>query len=312
MESDLMTEAEEPDGRIRIAAFQFLETQVMLHGAVLQWSVLTKGFSYQGTTVPLLGASGIWKPAVLDLPISITTAPPAPGKPAPYEDELREDNLLMYRYRGSSPDLADNMRLREAFRLGRPLIYFLGIAKGRYQPIWPVLIREDRPNDLCVAVDINVRVLAGHDLAGMASAEGLLEKSYARRLTLQRLHQEAFRERVLKAYRQSCGVCSLKHVELLDAAHILPDGDPRSQPVVENGMSLCKIHHAAFDRQILGVRPDHVIEIRSDILKEIDGPMLRYGLQENHGQRLRLPTKASDRPNPEFLEERYALFRQAS
>ena len=307
-----MSTTDELDGLVRIAAFQFLETQVMIHGEVLPWSVLTTGFRYQGTTVPLLGASGIWKPKVLDLPISITTAPPAAGKPAPYDDEISDDNLLLYRYRGDSPAIADNVRLRETFRQGRPLIYFHGVAKGRYRPFWPVLIREDHPAELHIAVDISVGALAGRDLAQLGAAEGLIEKSYARRLTLQRLHQDAFRERVLKAYRHSCGICSLKHVELLDAAHILPDADPRSQPVVENGMSLCKIHHAAFDRQILGVRPDHVIEIRADILEEVDGPMLRHGLQENHGQRLILPRKPDEQPNPLFLEERYELFRQAS
>lgn len=303
---------EERDGLIRIAAFQFLETQVMLHGDVLPWAVLTNGFTYQGTRVPLLGASGIWKPKVLDLPISIATAPPASGKPAPYDDEVRDDGLLLYRYRGDSPSIADNVRLRETFRQGRPLIYFHGVSKGRYRPFWPVLIREDHPAELHIAVDIDAGVLAGWDLSELDTPGGLIEKSYARRLTLQRLHQDAFRERVLKAYRHSCGICSLKHVELLDAAHILPDADPRSEPVVENGMSLCKIHHTAFDRQILGVRPDHVIEIRADILEEVDGPMLRYGLQENHGQRLILPRKPAEQPNRLFLEERYELFRQAS
>jgi len=307
-----MTTSDELDGLVRVAAFQFLETQVMIHGEVLPWSVLTSGFTYNGTRVPLIGASGIWKPAVLDLPISIATAPPTVGKPAPYDDEISDDNLLLYRYRGESSAIADNVRLRETFRQGRPLIYFHGVAKGRYHPYWPVLIREDHPTELHVAVDIGATTLAGRGGGDLGTAEGLIEKSYARRLTLQRLHQDAFRERVLKAYRHSCGICSLKHVELLDAAHILPDADPRSQPVVENGMSLCKIHHAAFDRQILGVRPDHVIEIRADILDEVDGPMLRHGLQENHGQRLILPRKHDEQPNPLFLEERYELFRRAS
>ena len=307
-----MTTSDELDGLVRIAAFQFLETQVMIHGEVLPWSVLTSGFTYNGTRVPLIGASGIWKPAVLDLPISITTAPPAPGKPRPYDDGVTDAGLLLYRYRGDSPAIADNVRLRETFRQGRPLIYFHGVTKGHYRPFWPVLIREDHPVELHIAVDIDAGVLAGRNLADIGAAEGLIEKSYARRLTLQRLHQDAFRERVLNAYRHRCGICSLKHVELLDAAHILPDADPRSQPAVENGISLCKIHHAAFDRQILGVRPDHVIEIRADILEEVDGPMLRHGLQENHGQHLILPRKPDEQPNPLFLEERYELFRQAS
>ena len=40
--------------------------------------------------------------------------------------------------------------------------------------------------------------------------------------------------------------------------------------------------------------------------------MLRHGLQENHGQRLILPRKHDEQPNPLFLEERYELFLQAS
>jgi len=41
---------------------------------------------------------------------------------------------------------------------------------------------------------------------------------------------------------------------------------------VPNGLALCKIHHAAFDMNILGIRPDHVVEIRTDVLEERDGP----------------------------------------
>src|SRR5437667_7053053 len=48
----------------------------------------------------------------------------------------------------------------------------------------------------------------------------------------------AFRERALMAYRQSCAICRLRHKELLDSAHILPDLHPLSEPVVSNGLSL--------------------------------------------------------------------------
>jgi hypothetical protein len=42
---------------------------------------------------------------------------------------------------------------------------------------------------------------------------------------------------------------------------------------------MCKIHHAAFDNLLMGVRPDYSIEVRSDVLVEEDGPTLRYALQ---------------------------------
>jgi putative restriction endonuclease len=74
---------------------------------------------------------------------------------------------------------------------------------------------------------------------------------------------------------------------------------------------MCTLHHAAFDRLILGIRPDLVIEIRQDILDEHDGPMLRHGLQEVAGTRLIVPRVEQDRPRGEFLEERYEMFRKA-
>lgn len=57
-------------------------------------------------------------------------------------------------------------------------------------------------------------------------------------------------------------MCRLRYSSLLDAAHILPDGHPRGAPVVPNGLSLCRIHHAAYDQNLLGVRPDLVVEVR--------------------------------------------------
>jgi putative restriction endonuclease len=125
------------------------------------------------------------------------------------------------------------------------------------------------------------------------------------------VHQASFRERVLAAYRRSCSVCRLRHAELLDAAHILADTHPRGDPVVPNGLALCKIHHAAFDANILGVRPDYVIEIRTDVLEEHDGPMLRYGLQQMNGTKLVLPRREDQRPERDRLEERYEAFRLA-
>lgn len=138
-----------------------------------------------------------------------------------------------------------------------------------------------------------------------------LRRAYVERLTRLRLHQPVFRARVLQAYEHRCSMCRLRHAELLDAAHILPDGHPRGQPVVPNGLSLCKIHHAAYDQNFIGVRPDLVVEVRRDILDEIDGPMLTHGLQKMNGERLTAPRQRAARPDPDALEERYETFRSA-
>lgn len=116
---------------------------------------------------------------------------------------------------------------------------------------------------------------------------------------------------MLDAYREQCAICRLRHVELLDAAHILPDRDPRGEPLVSNGLGLCKIHHSAYDAHILGITPEAQVQIRVDVLEEVDGPMLRYGLQAVHGSRLVLPRRSEHQPNREFLAERYERFRAA-
>jgi len=111
-------------------------------------------------------------------------------------------------------------------------------------------------------------------------------------------------------------MCRLRHDELLDAAHILPDSRPHGDPAVSNSLAFCKLHHAAFDQHIHGVRPDLVIEVRTDIVAEVDGPMLRHGLQGFQGERPIVPphprTPAPPHSAATFLEERYAGFRAAS
>ncbi|HNW35282.1 MAG TPA: HNH endonuclease, partial [Candidatus Ozemobacteraceae bacterium] len=37
---------------------------------------------------------------------------------------------------------------------------------------------------------------------------------------------------------------------------ILPDDDERGAPEVSNGLCLCRLHHGAFDTDLLGIRPD--------------------------------------------------------
>ncbi|WP_369084690.1 HNH endonuclease [Ferrimicrobium acidiphilum] len=130
-------------------------------------------------------------------------------------------------------------------------------------------------------------------------------------MTKIRLHQPSFRSRVLHAYNSTCAICRLHHSQLLDAAHILPDVHPRGAPVVPNGITLCKLHHAAFDRNLLGIRPDFVVEIRSELLREIDGPMLQHDIKEMNGTQLVLPRERASHPDRAGLEDRYEEFQKA-
>ena len=106
-------------------------------------------------------------------------------------------------------------------------------------------------------------------------------------------------------------MCHLKHSELLNAAHIISDSKPHGDPVVPNGIALYKIHHAVYDRNFMGIRPDCKVVINSELLLEVDGPMLKYGLQEMHGSQIATPRHPKARPDPDRLEERFAEFLSA-
>lgn len=294
------------DSAVRVAAFDFLKRQSDLHGGlVLPRRVLADGFTFRGARVPLIGPQGIFKPAVCELPLSMTTVPEISGKARPYEDEFGYDGIR-YRYRGTDPNHPDNAGLRRAMQDHIPLVYFHGHKPGVYHAEWPVFVVGDDPDNLTFTISTG-------EMAVQTSGELLAEpprRAYQARLMLQRLHQTQFRVQVLAAYREMCAVCRLRHPELLDAAHILPDTDPRGEPIVPNGVALCRLHHSAFDADILGIRPDRVIEIRRDVLEEADGPMLQHGLQGFDRELIVVPRSPAQQPNPEFLAERYARFKK--
>lgn len=291
---------------MRDAAFEHLRAHVDEHG-VVDWREL-KSFRFRGEQVHLASQSGIFKPRQLDMPISIRTAPPNSSAEPPYPDRVSDDGYLHYSYRGTDPGHGDNVRLRHLITAGLPLIYLHGVDVGRYL-VSAALLMDDRPEQLqflAALTELDIAT-AGLSAASLSDAQ----RTHQLRLVRDRVNQASFRERVMKAYRSSCALCRIKHVELLDAAHIVPFSEGGA-PIVPNGLSLCKIHHAAFDSNILGVRPDLVMEIRPDVLKESDGPMLAHGLQALHGRKLVAPRSVAHQPDRNALELRYERFRSAS
>lgn len=303
--------APEVDLDIRLTAFKFLREQQQVHGDILPYDVLKGGFEYQEKPVKVIGPQGIFKPRGMDLPLSIMTVPPTERRIQPYEDEVGAEGILFYRYRGKDPGHPDNEGLREVMRRKLPLVYFYGIIEGRYFPLYPVFVGSDSPATLTFIVRVDdADYLKIHGQADDADMEA--RRKYVTMLVQRRLHQQSFRARVLEAYAHRCAICRLKRDPLLDAAHILPDGHPKGQPVVPNGLSLCKLHHAAFDKSLLGISPDYVIKLREDILDEEDGPMLEYGIQSFHEKKLIVPRPVELKPDRDRLAERYENFRASA
>lgn len=223
----------------------------------------------------------------------------------PYENiEDRRDGLLRYAYQKGDPDGGSNRKLRAAIETGMPIILLRKERDGIFTPIAPVYVVDDIPEErkFVIALDESFRYM------GDVRHLGEDQRRYALRLAKQRLHQPAFRTRVLLAYETQCAVCQLKHGALLDAAHIAPDSAEHGIPITPNGLALCKIHHAAFDQNMLGISPDYVVHIDRDLLEEVDGPMLKHGLQEMHGRRLTLPARRADHPDRDLLSTRWRAF----
>lgn len=247
-------------------------------------------------------SKGIWNPRDLLATLSIVSSPDGG-----YSDTQVSESLFAYDYQRDTT-AGDNVKMRKALELGLPIVLLRKIKDGVYVPVFPAyVIADDAANRrFMIALDASLKTVADPlDLKP-------IERVYAERALKQRLHQPEFRGRVMYAYQQRCTVCMLKHGRLLDAAHIIGDDKIHGVPSVDNGLSLCKIHHAAYDANLLGITPDYVVHINSELMDEIDGPMLLHGLQEMNGRGLTLPKRRADRPSKERLAERFEEFKSAS
>lgn len=298
------------DLSIRLAAFNWLNQQSQFYNDVIPREKLQEGFIYNDQRISLISPQGIFKPKIMEFPLTIATSPNSP-----YDDKLDDDTkLLKYRYRGTNPNHRDNIGLREVFKRKLPLIYLMGITPGKYMAVWPVYIVADEPGNLCfklVLEDIaEIQRKEDYTFEVADSADG--RRAYMTSIVKVRLHQKSFRERVLDAYSSQCSLCKLKHRELLDAAHIIPDEHPEGEPVISNGISLCKLHHAAFDNLFLGITPDYTIKVHKKILEEEDGPMLQHGLKGLNDSKIILPKHENEWPDRDHLDWRYKKFLKAS
>ena len=263
--------------------------------------------SYAGSKIRVIDPQGgIWNPGAswplgeeLRATLSINTT--RSGK---YEDKEVSGGLWRYDYQ-SGGAAGKNTKMRKAMELQLPLLWFVQQESGRYVP-YKVFVIQDFPEfGYClIAPDLS--------LARATSSESEIERRYAERTMKQRLHQPAFRARVISAYQTKCAVCRLAHGRLLDAAHITPDSDEKSSTSVTNGLSLCKIHHSAYDIKILGIDANYRVHIRPDVLDEKDGPMLQHGIKDMHLKQLWTPEDPSQKPDAERLDRRFHEFTKQS
>lgn len=275
------------------------------HDGMLSRQELSE-FVYDGETVRLIDPQGgIWNPGAswtaspaLSATLSINTT-----LSGIYDDQEVADGLWRYDYQSGGVE-GKNTKLRKAWELQLPIIWFRQQEIGRRYVPYLVYVVDDFPElGYCLIspdLSLSLAIKTGDEI----------QKRYALREMKQRLHQPAFRAKVLSAYGVRCAVCNLQMGALLEGAHITPDSDPNSSTKVNNGICLCKIHHSAYDATLLGIDTDFSIHIRADVMQESDGPMLKYGLQEMHGKDLILPSQQDHWPDLSRLSHRFHEFEE--
>ena len=276
---------------------------------------LKPGFIFEDERIPLVNPQrGIFKPKQMQFLLSIKTVFPSPGRRVWYDDQRKVhrqifegDEVVEYAFMGTNPEAADNRWLRQAFENQIPIIYFLGIAPGRYQAMVPAYITGWDATALKANVAFGIP-----DQEILMPPQNSIERNYALRIVKQRLHQGSFREAVINAYGGRCALSRIPEPLLLDAAHIIPDKDEDlGQPVVPNGIPLSKIHHAAFDAHLIGIDPNYRLHVSDRLLDQNDGPMLNALKLLNDGT-IHLPNRTEDWPDRERLALRFEKFKEAA
>lgn len=296
------------DESLRSSCFASLDVLCAKHGEDVPYrGGLDQRFPFRGGRVPFLSKfKGIYRAAAQEGPAALSVITSGSST---YKDVEVADGFL-YAYRSGSVDIADNRALRAACELRVPIVYFVTTRPGWYKPVYPCYVIDDDVAARQVLLSPG-RMIGPLDEREPVLIDDTLERRYAVRETRVRLHQSCFRGRILVAYKSRCAICRLKETRLLDAAHIVGDLEPTGGPQVDNGLSLCSIHHRAFDQDLVGVAADYKVHVARRLLEDEDGPMLDL-LKTFHERQIELPTKRSWQPDRERLALRFERFTSSS
>lgn len=297
------------DLALRLAAISHCQGLRQAWPEGVPWNEIKKGFLFEGEQV-FIGstARGIHKPKQMQRgALSIKTVKPTHGREASYQDEILDDDYFRYAFFQNDPSHANNRWLKENHEDQSPLIYFWALVPGVYEILAPCFIHQW--NSTACTVDVAVGMPSDLKISPRVAEQPELGRRYATIEAKQRIHQAEFRRQVLDAYDEKCAISGLPVVPLLEAAHIIPDSDERGVARVDNGICLSRLHHAAYDRNLLGIDPDGVVHIAPEVMNQQDGPVLVAGLQDYHGHRISLPRNAAWRPNRDGLAGRFEEFR---
>jgi len=304
------------DAQIRMAAFNAL---LVGRGALL-WAEIERGFGVPGFIEPIRfagRATGIFKPKEMTSILSVKTVMPRQGRKIWYKDQIEGrdaiyagDTSIKYAFKGDDPASWENILLRQAAENQTPLIYFAAVAPTVYSALYPAFLTDWDPERLETSIVFSMPKAQGQSLVFPKSE---IERRYRLAEVKQRIHQAEFREAVLDAYGNRCAITGLPVRDLLDASHIVPDGDEDwGQPVIPNGLPLTKVHHAAYDAKLIGIDADGVVHVSGRLMADCSDPGLAKVMTAMKGLRIRNPKLLEDRPDRERLAMRFEKYLAAN
>ena len=116
------------------------------------------------------------------------------------------------------------------------------------------------------------------------------------------IRSAGFRKAIMRLYKYTCAVCQLCIIttdgeSATDAAHIIPFHISQSNDV-RNGISLCKLHHWAFDIGLISLNTAYRVVVSQFIVEQ--GPM-EWRLTKLRGKSILLPEHDQLYPAPRCL-----------
>ena len=108
-----------------------------------------------------------------------------------------------------------------------------------------------------------------------------------------------FRKKVYEAYNNKCAMCGIQ-LELIEAAHIVPHSHEIGTDDITNGISLCALHHTAYDKSLIYFEKDFLLKINKNKMKYLekmglDGGYRKFG--ELGFDKVQLPLNHIHKPN---------------
>ncbi len=295
---------------MRLTAAGTLARLSQIYQDAVPWSEIVKGFPFLGDRIMFASqALGIFKPRQMDRVLSIKTVVPREGRGAQYSDQVAEgskNGLWVYDMRERSPAHSQNQWLKTAWMEGLPLIYLRGLAPAVYLPSFPVYVTDWDADAGQVRVAFGLECTSQQDLVEPAlMGRELPRYTYGRMQN--RVSVARFRIDVLEAYQDTCALSGLAQSQLVDAVPITQGGSGARLDVTE-GLCMSRLHHAAFDANLLGIDPDGRVHLSEQLDTYAKGDPFARNLMSVAGRRISVPRTPEFQPNRDLLAARFEQF----